>query len=67
MVGDDECTPWSKWTECSKTCGRGAHSRTRKCSYPGPTIERQDCPGNEKQEKSCADNLCGKYNSPEKY
>ena len=67
MVGDDECTPWSEWTECSKTCGHGTHSRTRKCSNPGPNIERKDCPRNEKQDKSCADNTCGKYNSLEKY
>ena len=67
MVGDDECTPWSEWTECSKTCGHGTHSRTRKCSNPGPNIERKDCPRNEKKDKSCADNTCGKYNSLEKY
>ena len=67
IVGNDDCTPWSKWTECSKTCGHGAHSRTRKCSNPGPNIRRKDCPRNEKQDKPCADNTCGKYNSLEKY
>ena len=55
-------TPWSEWTSCSASCGRGIRTRTRSClssynvmgvdrSCLGPTVQTrrcriQRCPGN---------------------
>ncbi|XP_071156036.1 A disintegrin and metalloproteinase with thrombospondin motifs 16-like isoform X1 [Mytilus edulis] len=37
---------WSnKWTVCSRTCGGGVKTRTRKCSNPEPRYGGSDCQG----------------------
>ena len=31
---EESWTPWSSWTACSVTCGRGTTSRRRSCTLP---------------------------------
>ena len=31
---EESWTPWSSWTACSVTCGRGTTSRRRSCTVP---------------------------------
>jgi len=40
---DGGSTPWSQWTECSKTCGGGSKSRERTCTNPKPQGNGQPC------------------------
>uniref|UniRef100_A0A158R565 Peptidase M12B domain-containing protein n=1 Tax=Syphacia muris TaxID=451379 RepID=A0A158R565_9BILA len=41
--------PWSDWSECSVTCGKGQQTRHRKCQAPfvffcdGPSFEETEC------------------------
>lgn len=56
---------WSKWAECSVTCGGGVQKRSRTCTNPppsggGPTCIAQNLgPAEETQE--CNSNDCRKY------
>ena len=34
---------WSKWAECSTTCGDGIQYRERQCSNPAPQFGGADC------------------------
>ncbi|XP_046560771.1 A disintegrin and metalloproteinase with thrombospondin motifs adt-1-like, partial [Haliotis rubra] len=47
---------WSKWGECSATCGGGAMKRTRLCD--APKFGGADCVGDAEELKSCNPNLC---------
>ena len=55
--------PWSAWSTCSKTCGTGTHSRSRKCDSPAPSNGGKDCAGEEKEEGKCNIHSCqpGRY------
>ncbi|XP_023931784.1 uncharacterized protein LOC106153735 isoform X3 [Lingula anatina] len=44
---------WASWSQCSKTCGTGAHSRTRVCDQPPPSNGGISCPGNSQEDASC--------------
>jgi len=44
---------WSSYGECSRTCGQGKHTRTRKC-----VETRRDCSGPSTQTKSCKRREC---------
>lgn len=49
--------PWSPWEPCSRTCGPGLQSRSRRCSPPGlPVLQR--CPGTEHQSQACFTEAC---------
>ena len=51
------CPIWSSWSrygECSKTCGAGTHYRARHCLYGAP----DKCEGSNKQTKTCNVKLC---------
>ena len=54
---------WSKWTECSVTCGTGILSRERKCDNPAPSAGGRICEGNSREVKPCnASKICiGRY------
>ncbi|CAC5418366.1 Adhesion G protein-coupled receptor B2,Coadhesin,Thrombospondin-1,Adhesion G protein-coupled receptor B1,Mucin-like protein,Hemicentin-1,Adhesion G protein-coupled receptor B3,Thrombospondin-2 [Mytilus coruscus] len=49
---------WSKWKECSVTCGGGLKTRNRTCSNPEPQFGGKYCTGNDTNISNCADNLC---------
>ena len=36
-------TEWSKWTNCSVTCGQGERSRYRTCTNPSPKRGGRNC------------------------
>ena len=49
---------WGAWSQCSKTCDKGIQHRTRQCSQPAPANGGNDCHGNNRQEKDCAEFPC---------
>ncbi|XP_058944976.2 coadhesin-like [Pocillopora verrucosa] len=57
---DGNYTAWSKWSECSVTCGRGSRNRSRECINPSPQYGGKDCnvlgPANDIQE--CNKSAC---------
>ena len=34
---------WSRWTTCSKSCGKGSQQRFRNCTNPRPSYGGRDC------------------------
>ena len=49
---------WAIWSKCSKTCGGGEHSRTRKCDNPAPAHGGKDCEGAFRQRRLCNKDKC---------
>ena len=42
---DSTLTPWSPWTECSKSCDGGLQERTRTCIIPDGASDDGECAG----------------------
>lgn len=42
---DGAFSPWTEWSECSKSCGWGYQSRERECNAPEPSHGGKDCTG----------------------
>ena len=40
---DGNYTEWSKWSECSASCGEGQQSRSRECMNPKPQFGGRNC------------------------
>uniref|UniRef100_A0A3P8NP04 SCO-spondin n=1 Tax=Astatotilapia calliptera TaxID=8154 RepID=A0A3P8NP04_ASTCA len=55
---DGAWTPWSVWSDCSATCGRGTHVRTRACINPPPRNNGSHCSGPEKETQDCQTPPC---------
>nr|XP_040023734.1 SCO-spondin [Gasterosteus aculeatus aculeatus] len=60
---DGGWTPWSVWSDCSVTCGRGTQVRTRACIDPPPRNNGSQCGGPEQETQDCLpapclDDLC---------
>ncbi|XP_060607314.1 sushi, von Willebrand factor type A, EGF and pentraxin domain-containing protein 1-like isoform X2 [Ruditapes philippinarum] len=51
---------WSEWSEtkCSKTCGTGVITRTRKCDNPVPDTNGADCVGEAMETITCNTQDC---------
>nr|XP_023660300.1 SCO-spondin [Paramormyrops kingsleyae] len=50
---DGGWTPWSVWSDCPVTCGRGTRIRTRACINPPPRNNGMFCPGDERETQDC--------------
>ncbi|ROT77850.1 hypothetical protein C7M84_003448 [Penaeus vannamei] len=60
-VADVDCqvSPWSEWTGCSKTCGKGWVSRTREILV-FPQHEGRPCPKKLRRRRKCINPKCSK-------
>ncbi|XP_028517673.1 coadhesin isoform X2 [Exaiptasia diaphana] len=61
-------TPWSTWSQCSRTCGGGNQNRYRYCTNPRPRNGGRECKelGNAKEPRVCNKQTCpvhGGYSS----
>uniref|UniRef100_A0A672NA43 Complement factor properdin n=1 Tax=Sinocyclocheilus grahami TaxID=75366 RepID=A0A672NA43_SINGR len=50
---DGGWTPWSVWSDCPVTCGKGKQIRTRACINPPPRNNGTDCTGPERDTQNC--------------
>ena len=57
---------WSKFSDCSVTCGGGIQWRehTRQCNNPSPQYGGADCKGKDTERESRA---CNEHHCPSKY
>lgn len=55
---DGGWTPWSVWSDCSVTCGRGTQVRTRACIDPPPRNNGSQCGGPEQETQDCLPAPC---------
>uniref|UniRef100_A0A8C9T7B4 ADAM metallopeptidase with thrombospondin type 1 motif 2 n=1 Tax=Scleropages formosus TaxID=113540 RepID=A0A8C9T7B4_SCLFO len=51
---------WSKFGECSRTCGSGVQFRTRQCDNPAPTNGGRTCYGKNYEFQLCNSEECGR-------
>ena len=51
---------WSSWTNgsCSKTCGGGTQTLTRKCDNPKPACFGKNCSGPSDRQDVCNTDCC---------
>ncbi|KAF3817635.1 hypothetical protein GH733_012922 [Mirounga leonina] len=49
---------WSKWSECSRTCGGGIKYQERHCNNPKPQYGGKFCPGSSRMYQLCNINPC---------
>ena len=54
--------PWTEWTACDKTCGKGQQVRERACNKPAPSNGGKSCEsiGPYNEVKECQIASCGK-------
>ena len=61
---DGGYTEWSKWTECTATCGGGTKRRSRTCTKPKPKNNGKTCVeqqlGPPVETENCNTKKCGK-------
>ncbi|KAM9306065.1 SCO-spondin-like, partial [Gastrophryne carolinensis] len=53
---------WSSWTDCTKSCGEGVRSRTRKCNNPSPLGGGDFCEGRSTEVEPCQHAPCPALN-----
>ncbi|KAM4705238.1 SCO-spondin-like [Rhinophrynus dorsalis] len=51
-------TPWSPWSDCQVTCGKGIQIRTRACINPPPRNNGSDCAGPDTEKQDCTNRPC---------
>uniref|UniRef100_A0A7M5WTV7 Hemicentin-1 n=2 Tax=Clytia hemisphaerica TaxID=252671 RepID=A0A7M5WTV7_9CNID len=52
---------WGEWTKptlCSKSCGGGKTTRSRKCDNPAPAHGEKDCEGSDTETRECNAKQC---------
>ncbi|KAG9352449.1 hypothetical protein JZ751_020863, partial [Albula glossodonta] len=49
---------WSRWSDCSRSCGGGLMSRERFCNKPRPQYNGRFCPGLSRQHQMCNTKAC---------
>lgn len=64
---DGHFSPWSDWSECSKTCGSDSYrKRERTCTDPPPRYGGEECEGRSVERRHCLKPPCppdlGAYN-----
>ena len=52
---------WSRWGDCTRTCGGGVSFRTRRCDNPRPSYGGKPCPGISEEYQLCNIYRCIKY------
>ncbi|XP_075689566.1 hemicentin-1 [Rhinoderma darwinii] len=55
---DGVWSSWQAWGVCSKTCGKGTHTRVRVCNNPPPSFDGSPCEGQDTQTQICSDRHC---------
>ena len=55
---DGGWSPWGPYSECSKSCGVGFATRSRKCTSPEPKGNGKGCSGSDMQVKVCKTDTC---------
>ena len=55
---------WSGWGGCSKTCGSGTQTRTRRCDNPEPGPGGDQCSGSSTESRTCNTASCPRNCSP---
>ena len=53
--------PWSEWTDCSRSCGRGLKFRDRTCQIDGGRLNK--CVGDDHEYASCVLRNCVDFNT----
>ena len=55
---DGGFSKWSVFSACSKTCGGGTMTKTRKCDNPAPANGGKNCMGALSVTEPCKNDLC---------
>ena len=55
---------WGSWGGCSKTCGSGTQTRTRRCDNPEPGPGGDPCSGSSTESRTCNTASCPSNCSP---
>ena len=54
-------TPWSEWTQCSKSCGSGSQRRVRQCKLQSRNLNRNPCFEPLEEDRQCNPQDCPKW------
>ncbi|XP_052900964.1 hemicentin-1-like [Anopheles moucheti] len=55
---DGGWSEWSRWSQCSKSCGKGIRSRKRYCNNPTPKAGGKPCAGENIEHTQCSTKRC---------
>ena len=60
---DGNYTEWTKWSDCSASCGGGSQTRTRTCTNPPPQYGGKNCEelGPDNQTQECNPDPCREF------
>uniref|UniRef100_A0A182VQ07 Uncharacterized protein n=1 Tax=Anopheles minimus TaxID=112268 RepID=A0A182VQ07_9DIPT len=55
---DGGWSEWTRWSQCSKSCGKGIKSRKRYCNNPAPKAGGKPCVGENIEHTQCSVRQC---------